>query len=454
MLYSEKLAKFLYQTSFDALPPKVISTAKNHLLDTLGCGIKGSYEPSVQRALNGFMLMPNFNKAESKIWGHDKTSQYLEASMINAMSSHALDFDDTYTQGILHQSCILTPLILTYGLSLNLSAKQLLRAYILGLEVGTRVGEIANGCFHERGFHSTAIIGCFGAVATASLLLDLNQDQIVNAFGLVGSLASGLNEFLTNGSDSKILHVANALQNGLQAAYLAKGGMKGPISIFEGKDGLFASFGLTDRLNLEALDYDLGEHYNCLKISLKPYPCCHFAHAFIEIIHNLRKEGLKASDIKEIKVLIHKTPASFICENITAKQRPKSAYEAKFALPFLMALMLEDGFISVDSFKQLDRAEILSTSQKISYEIYDFPTFPKYFSAALELRFTNDKLIKKELLVNTGNPDKPLSKQGIEEKFVLNLKNGANEKLTFDLIERINNFENLNSSELEVFKKI
>lgn len=134
-----------------------------------------------------------------------------------------------HTKAILHASAILTPLCLSYGFHVSKDAKKIIKAFIVGWEVAARVGIANKGTFHKRGFHTTAIAGIFGSVSASAILLDLNKEQIINALGLAGSFASGINEFLSNGSNSKVLHIANAIKNGIMVAHFAKNNMSGPL---------------------------------------------------------------------------------------------------------------------------------------------------------------------------------------------------------------------------------
>lgn len=255
-----------------------------------------------------------------------------------------------------------------------------------------------------------------------SVILNLNRQQIINALGLAGSFASGVNEFLANGSNSKVMHVANVIKNSILISHLAKSGVTGPDKIFEGRDNIFKCFGLEDEININYLDKDLGKSWEILKISLKPYPCCHFAHGLIDCIASLRKDGLKAEDINHITCFVDNVPINFICSPIEKKRNPTTEYEAKFAMPFLLALMFHDGDITLNSYKNLQRPEIKAFANKISYQERTSLEFPTYFPGHMEIMLTNGSIIKKDISINKGNSDNPLSKEELEQKFFNNTK--------------------------------
>lgn len=448
-MYSVKIAKFISSIEYESIPKEVILRAKELILDTIGVAIAGSSEKSVINAIRSISCLTN-SKGKAKVWGCSKKFAPNYSAMINAISSHALDFDDTHTEAIVHASSILTPLCLTYASHFKISNKRILTAFIVGWEVAARVGIASKGSFHKRGFHTTSIAGIFGATAAMSVLFSLRESECVNAFGLAGSFASGINEFLSNGSNSKVIHVANCVNNAILATTFAKNGMSGPISVFEGRDNIFKTFGIEKECNKELLLQDLGKNWQVMQVSLKPYPSCHFAHGFIECALMLREDNLNPDDIKNIKCYVDEVPISFICDPIDKKYAPKTTYEAKFSMPFLMALAFFDGDINLSSYNNLERSEVIKFAKKITYTKHISSGFPKYFPGHIEVILSNGKTIKKDIFVNRGNFDNPLSFEEIFLKF----KNCSLSKLDTENIlkiaEIIKNYEN-SKENLELF---
>lgn len=422
MTYSEKYADFILSLKFEQLDSRVIDKAKSLMIDTVGTALAGSNHETVDNIINGIRGMSSHIEDYSA-WGRKERLSLEYATMINGVSSHVLDFDDTHTEAILHGSSILTPLCLTYGFGKTHNGKKVLTAFIAGWEIAARVGISSSGSFHQRGFHSTAIAGIFGAVAAVSVILSLNKNQIINAFGLAGSFASGINEFLSNGSNSKVLHIANAIRNSIFIANLVKNDVTGPRTVFEGRDNIFKCFGISEKFLSERLDFNLGKEWEILNVSIKPYPCCHFAHGLIDCIKDVRKDGVSAFDIESIHCYVDPVPAKFICEPIEKKRSPNTAYEAKFSMPFLLSLMFHDGKIILDSYNDLNRKEILDLSNKISYEERNSHEFPKTFPGYLTVYLKNGRTIDKHVSINKGNRDNPLSKHELEDKFYDNSKN-------------------------------
>lgn len=442
MFYSEILADFIFNLKYENIPNAVVQRAKELMLDSFGTAIAASKEECV---LNAFKAFENLStEKNTPIWVNDQKLDPIYAAMLDGIASHALDFDDTHTEAILHASAILTPLCLSYGFHVSQDAKKIIKAFIIGWEIAARVGIASKGTFHKRGFHTTAIAGIFGSVSASAILLDLNKEQIINALGLAGSFASGVNEFLSNGSNSKVLHIANAIKNGIMVAHFAKNNMSGPLSIFEGRDNVFKCFGIEEQCDKDALSESLNEIWQIMQVSIKPYPSCHFAHGLIDCAISLKNDGLKADEIKSIHCFVDEAPIAFICDPLEAKYTPKSAYEAKFSMPFLMALGFFDGKITLDSYANLKREEVLDFARKITYKKRNSQGFPKYFPGHLEAILQNGKKIQKDVFINKGNFDNPLSLEELKAKFINNALVCIDETKAYEIWEQIARLESLN----------
>ena len=428
MFCSQHLASFILDTK--EIPAEVKNRAKELMLDSVGTALAASKEQSVLRAFEAFKAMSCKEAKEAKIWFSDESIEAQYAAMLNGFAAHALDYDDTHTEAILHASAILTPLCLTWGFSIGADGDKILRAFVLGWEIGARLGVASKGSFHKRGFHTTALCGTYAATVASAILLDLNEEELINALGIAASFSGGINEFLSNGSNSKLLHIANAIRNGIFIAKLAKAKLSGPLSVFEGRDNFFRAFGIEQDCDKDVLVKELGKSYAVMQVSIKPYPTCHFAHGLIDCALELRKDGLKDEDISSIKCFVDEVPISFICDPLEKKYEPKSAYEAKF-------------FLSLKSLENLNREDVLSFAKKISYEKRASSGFPKYFPGHLEALLKDGKIIKKDVFINKGNFDNPLSFEELKAKFLYNAKLSISEEKALNIITQIKNLENL-----------
>lgn len=422
---SQRLSRFAADLSFADLPEPVVAAAKRHILDVIGVGLVGARQAMAARAREGLHALPGASGA-CHVWGTDMRLAAPYAAVANGVATHVLDFDDTHTDSITHGSAVLGPTILALGEQLDLSGAELIAAFVLGWEVTARVGLASRGTFHKRGFHTTSIAGIFGATAAAGKLLGLGADQMSHALGLTGSQVSGVSEYLSNGSSSKSFHPGWAAHAGIVAAHLARAGMTGPMTVLEGRYGLFKTYGLLDESDPNRIVADLGDRWETTRISIKPYPCCHFAHGFIDCAKALRAQGLKPDDIERLECIVPEIELPLICEPFAEKLRPDSPYAAKFSLPFLVAAALTDGSIGHETFTpdNIRRGDLLDLAARVSYRVAapDETTFPKYFPGWIRGRAVRGDALEQRLDINYGNPDNPMTAADIEQKFRANAR--------------------------------
>lgn len=451
MTYSQDISRFVAGLRFADLPAPVVAAAKRHLLDVIGVGLAGSRQEVARRMCDAAAAMPG-SAGGARVWGRTTTLSASHAAMANGVSAHVQDFDDTHTGSITHGSAVLGPAVLALGEHLNASGADLIAAFVAGWEVVARVGAAANGSFHKRGFHTTSVAGIFGAAAAAGSLLRLSEAQLSHALGLAGSQVSGVSEYLSNGSSSKSFHAGWAAHAGIVAAYLAQSGMTGPMTVFEGRYGAYKTYGLPDESDLAALNADLGQRWESTRISIKPYPCCHFAHAFIDCAKALRAEGVRPQDIERLDCVVPEIELPLICEPYPRKLRPESPYEAKFSLPFLVAAALADGTIGHETFApdNILRGDLLQLAERVTYRVAEpgETTFPKYFPGHIRGALRDGRQVEQRLDVNYGNPDNPLRDADVEGKFRGNVKNVLDEGAAAGVITVLRRLEQLRAGDL------
>ncbi|ALR76997.1 MmgE/PrpD family protein [[Enterobacter] lignolyticus] len=451
MTYSENLSQFISSERYDAIPSHVIARAKLHLLDCLGVALAGTMQTNAINGRNALHTMPN-TQGTCRVWGSAYTLSPAYAALANGIAAHVLDFDDTHTDSITHGSAVLAPLAIALSEDLNLSGREMLTAYIIGWEVAARVGLASKGSFHKRGFHSTAIAGLFGAVGGAASLLNLSPQACAHAMGLAGSQAAGIAEYLTNSSSAKCFHAGWAAHSGILSAYLARAGMTGPMTIFEGRFGLFATHGIESEINAADVCQELGKNWEMMRVSIKPYPCCHFAHATVDCARKLLQDGIKPEDVQQILCVVDPIAAALICEPADDKFAPCTPYAAKFSLPYLVASGMIDDGLNLQSFSpaQLVRADVLKLARKVSYrycEEGEIP-FPAYFPGLITVTLKDGREVTKYLRVNYGNPENPMENGDIEQKFRHNVNGILTPLAAEKVIQLVADIENHPVAEL------
>lgn len=448
MTYSQVLSQFVADLDFDGVPRSVIESAKRHLLDTIGVGLMGATQPMPKNALKGIAAIPG-SAGAAHVWGSDLKLAPPYAAMANGISAHVLDFDDTHTTAIVHGSAILAPTVLAIGEHLNASGRDILTAFIAGWEVAARVGLAAQGSMHQRGYHTSSVAGVFGAAAAAAKLLGLPPEQITFAIGLAGSQASGINEYQSNGSSSKILHTGWAAYSGIVAAYLAQAGMTGPLTVFEGRLGFLNAYALRERVKLDELTAGLRTRWETSNVSIKPYSCCHFGHAFIDCAKQLNAKGLRPADVEYIECVVAEIQVAMVCEPADQKRQPDSPYAAKFSLPFMVAAALSDGTVGHETFtpENIARPDLLDLARRIGYRVAapEELTFPRYFPGWLRVKAKGGREYEERMDINLGTPENPMAPSAIEEKFRHNAAAAVDSAQTERLISSVASLERSNA---------
>ncbi|GAA1765857.1 MmgE/PrpD family protein [Nocardioides hankookensis] len=344
----------------DELPDEVVVAARRHLLDGLGTAIaaarRGAAEPalSVACGLGG--------PPEATLIGRGTKVSAPAAALATGTLVHALDFDDTHAGGLVHATAVVLPAVLAVGEEVGATPEEALLAAVVGFETVCRIAGAAPHAFHQRGLHATMACGVFASALVAARLMRLDLATTVDALGIAGSSAGGLLEFLATGSSTKQLHPGLASHAGILAARLAAAGADGPDSVLEGGRGLYAALadGHADPALVTA---DLGVRWETTQITLKPYPACQLMHAALDAARQVLP--LDPAAITDIAVEVHPDSAAIVCT--PDKVDPRTAYDAKFSLPWSLAALLTDGEVTVDTYASasLGRPDVRALATRV-----------------------------------------------------------------------------------------
>ncbi len=417
MTAAQRIASFSSALTLDAVPDAVVDAAKLHVLDALGTGLAAHGLGVAEYALSA-AAEAGVNGASTVI-GLGGGLPAADAALANGTLCHALDFDDTHTDSVAHVSVAVAPAALAAAQELGCSGAEALSAIIAGNEVVVRVGMAAPAEFHARGFHPTAVCGVFGATAAVAKLRGLSDEQMTNALGIAGSMASGLLEFLADGSATKPIHPGWAGHAAITAARLAAHGATGPATVFEGRFGLFKAY-IGRELDFETSLSDLGQRWETPNIAFKPYPACHYVHASLDALQGLiDEETIGAEDVEEIVALTTAAGVSLVLEPLAAKQRPRSEYDAKFSLPYSLASLLINGSVDVATYAEpaISDERVIDLAARVRYEVEDFPTFPEALPGGVRVRTRDGRIREARLPHQRGGPGNPMSTRDVVEKF-------------------------------------
>jgi 2-methylcitrate dehydratase PrpD len=327
------LAEFVERSPAADLPAGVAHEAKRAILNWVGCAVGASRHATVSRALAA--LRPFMGPSQATVLGRGERVDVPHAAMLNGISSHTFDFDDTHLKTVIHPAGPVASAILALAEYRTVSGTDFLHAFALGVEVECRIGNAVYPSHYDVGWHITGTTGVFGAAAATGKLLGLSEQQLVWALGIAATQASGLREMF--GSMCKPLHVGLAARNGLTAALLAHESFTSSLVGIEGKRG-FANVLATERDYSEITD-GLGETWELLENTYKPFACGIVIHPTIDGCAQLRNEyALKARDIASIELKVHP-----LVLELTGKTNPQVGLEGKFSVYHCAAVAIIDG---------------------------------------------------------------------------------------------------------------
>jgi 2-methylcitrate dehydratase PrpD len=404
------LARFLVDLRRGGVPEPDRAAASSMLLDWLGAALAGC------GTAPGAMLL-SYCEGEpeggASVVGRERGRAAETAAFVNGGLSHIVEMDDVDRGSVLHPGAVVIPAALAVAEIRAKSGRDLLSAIVAGYEVAIRIGE-AVGKKHYFYFHNTSTCGVFGAAAAASWLLDLDEERIVWALGNAGTQASGLWEFNAEGAMSKHLHAGRAASNGVLAALLAERGFTGPSRILEGERGFF-------RATAPDADPDVvvaGLGRRKLKIhgvSLKPHASCRHTHAAIDCALELRPR-IGAGAIEAIEIDSYGATLA-LCD----RPMPSTPYEAKFSLQFGVASALLRGDAGLGAFAEDSirdpKTRALASRVRVRVEPDIEARYPAQWPARVRVRLENGEILAAETSHPRGDPENPLSRCEIEEKF-------------------------------------
>ncbi len=331
---TEVLVRACRAITVNSIPADAAFVARQSLLDWLGVALAGSSQPlaEILRA----QVLEEGGAPQATLVGSGEAVSASQAALVNGAASHALDFDDVNGMG--HPTVPVLPALLALAERDRRNGRDLLAAFVAGVEMETRVGALGMASHYAKGFHSTGTFGTFGAAAACSHLLGLEEEQWLRALGIAATQAAGLKSMF--GTMCKPLHAGKAAQNGLFAASLAARGYTANAAVLETPQG-FAATQIPEPTPGRALE-GLGEGYAIRSVLFKYHAACYGTHETIENMLALRAEhDIHPEDVEAIELEVPESNLA-MC-NIP---EPETALEGKFSLRFTAAMALADGDLS------------------------------------------------------------------------------------------------------------
>ena len=343
-----ELVQALSNATARQIPQEAMDTAKACVLDTLGVAAVGQSQELVNildATISAFGGAP-----QATLWGRARKAPMHEAALVNGAAAHALDFDDMHIASAMHPSAPVVSAALAVAEPSRASGMEVLRAITLGIEAELRIGTAVNPSHYKRGWHATGTLGHFGAAMAASMLMKLNDQQIVAALGIAGTQACGMKEAF--GTMTKPLHAGLAARNGVMAALLAARGFTSAADILGGHYGFGAVASDDAAWDKPAWSIALadlstsGRSWDLYSILYKTHASSFCTQALIEAVLALRQEhGLQPHLVRAM----HGQVSHFSIANARIAE-PSTGMEAKFSLPHAMAQALSYGQARVEDF--------------------------------------------------------------------------------------------------------
>ncbi len=439
---SRILARFALALSYEDIPQDVVALARGHFLDVLGTALAATRFEFAPAILAGARELGQGTQARAL--GSGTSLPAASAALVNGTLAHGLDFDDTHIAAIYHASAPAFAAALAAGEAADASGKDVLTAYVVALELGCRLASSAKGAFHDRGLHPTSLCGIFAAAACGAKLAGVQEEALVLALGLCGSQAGGILEI--RDSWLKRFHPGWAAHAGLAAVALARHGFKGPDTVFEGKHGFYASHIGRVPAGEDAPTHRLGQHWQALGLALKPYPCCHFIHAFVDAALALRG-AVPVDEIERVDCPLSERLHHMVAQPRERRIRPATTYDALFSVPYVTALALVKGRVDLAAFYDeslLDPAvlDLAARTHCCEDPESDYPT---HYPGEVRITLKDGRVITRREPVSRGTPERRLTREEINGKFLANAARAVGAAQARRIIDAVWRLEKLES---------
>ena len=437
---TDTLARFVAETDYSSISERALANTEMHILDTLGVALAAVSTPVATIAFD--YCTRTGGASEASVWGTHLKLSVPMAAFANGLLAHALDYDDwdAYIH-VGHPTSALTAAALSLGEFAGASGKDLLKAYVLAIEIIAKIAANAPNV-QDRGFHSTPVFGSIGAAVAAASLLKLEPERIKAALGIAASGAGGIHR--QQGSMVKPFHAGNAARNGVEAVLLAQQGFTADAAIIEAPRGFCDTFFGPATCDYEKMITSLGKPYflESPGLGLKLHPCS--APQFLAAdaaLHLKREHNIRFSDVAKIEVSI--PPLRY---QRHYHPEVKTGLRGKFAINYVVALCILDGKLEIETFTDA-KANDPQVQQALSkvHVIVD-KTIPEpgpYCPVTVEL--TDGTRFAYTARIAKGHPENPMTENEVLDKFRSNAKSVISEKQSKALIATILKLETVDN---------
>ena len=356
------LARFVATHPSKGWSEDVDHEAHRTFMNWLGCAVGAAHHEAADAALSAVnMLQP---AAQASVLGRSEKVDMASAALLNGITSHTFDFDDTHLKTIIHPAGPVASAVLAMAEHLGNSGREVIDALVIGIDVSCRVGNAMYPDHYDRGWHITGSTGTLGAAAACARLLKLDVPQTAMALGIAASQPIGMREQF--GTMTKPFHPGGAARAGLMSALLASKGFTASPKALEAPRGMMQTIATKNDWN--EITHELGERFEISFNSYKPFACGIVIHPSIDACAQLRKQGVTPEQIDRIELKVH----SLVLE-LTGKKEPQDGLQAKFSVYHGCAAGLTFGFAAEDEFSDavVTRPDMVALRRKVVATVDD-----------------------------------------------------------------------------------
>ncbi len=351
------LAEFVANHPSRGWSDAVDHEAHRTFMNWVGCAVGASRHEAAAAALAAVrMLQP---AAQASVLGRDEKVDMASAALLNGISSHTFDFDDTHLKTIIHPAGPVASALLALAEQLDgATGRQLIDALVLGIDVSCRIGSVMYPDHYDRGWHITGSTGMLGAAAGCARLLGLDPQRTAMALGIAASQPVGMREQF--GTMTKPFHPGAAARAGLMAALMAKHGYTASARALEAPRGFVQT--VSTKCDWREATDELGQRFEISFNSYKPFACGIVIHPSIDACAQLAEQGVRPEDVARIELKVHP-----LVLELTGRKEPADGLQAKFSVYHGCAAGLTFGRAGEDEFSDdvVNRTDMVALRRKV-----------------------------------------------------------------------------------------
>ena len=419
---TKQIASYLARTGYDALDDDALRATKEHILYTLGTILAGSSAPGIKQALAGAIALSGTCN-ESSVLVTGERLPAASAALVNAAMGHSRELDINDDRIAYKSSVTVIPAALALAeKSGKVSGKEFIAAVCSGVDLGIRLGLATN----PKPVHARAIaLGPFASAAGCGKILKLNEDTMHNALGIAYCRSTVAGNSTVAPSLTKRLGVGFASQSGVVAATLASAGYPAAGEVLQGTAGFFQTFYQQEGDYAGLLD-QLGSRFEIVLVGPKPFPSCRYTHCAVTgVLELVRKHGIKAHDIQEVRVQIGerdmRSVGGWTEDEKKKKHHPEGVVDAQFSIPYTVAATLVSGGLSLEEFTdaKISSDEILDMAARVKTILTpEFDQGPMDVKPqVVDIVMRDGKVFSQKVIYPKGNPNNPVTSEELVKAF-------------------------------------